>query len=110
MNYKVTMTGHENMTLLTDEYQKALKYYTSLLARLQRENDHHQDVTLFRKDQDYFKVMDRRYQFEEQKGKCQVCGCHWYKACAGGCSWVKPELCSKCAEKGVTHELSWPLK
>ena len=31
--------------------------------------------------------------------KCRVCGCTNYHACAGGCYWVEPDLCSKCADK-----------
>lgn len=27
---------------------------------------------------------------------CKECGCSWENACPGGCSWVKPELCSSC--------------
>lgn len=32
-------------------------------------------------------------------GICQVCGCTWAKACAGGCKWAnrKRTLCSACA-------------
>lgn len=32
-------------------------------------------------------------------GTCRVCGCTNVKACPGGCHWVEPDLCSKCAEK-----------
>lgn len=28
---------------------------------------------------------------------CKVCGCTWTRACAGGCYWVAPGLCSACA-------------
>lgn len=35
--------------------------------------------------------------FDEQK--CRVCGCTDDYACPGGCYWVEPDLCSKCAEK-----------
>jgi hypothetical protein len=27
---------------------------------------------------------------------CRVCGCTQHAACAGGCFWVEPELCSSC--------------
>ena len=27
---------------------------------------------------------------------CKVCGCTDLNACPGGCSWVEPDLCSKC--------------
>ena len=30
-------------------------------------------------------------------GKCRVCGCIDDQACEGGCTWVEPDLCSKCA-------------
>lgn len=29
--------------------------------------------------------------------RCRVCGCTDDNACPGGCSWVEPDLCSKCA-------------
>jgi nucleoside 2-deoxyribosyltransferase len=31
---------------------------------------------------------------------CRVCGCTQDNACSGGCSWVKPDLCSCCADRG----------
>lgn len=31
--------------------------------------------------------------------KCRVCGCTWDHACPGGCYWVEPDLCSRCAER-----------
>lgn len=30
--------------------------------------------------------------------QCRVCGCLELAACAGGCSWVEPDLCSRCVE------------
>lgn len=30
---------------------------------------------------------------------CRVCGCTDDHACPGGCYWVKPDLCSRCAEE-----------
>lgn len=33
--------------------------------------------------------------------ECIFCGCTDDNACEGGCSWVLPGLCSKCAEKLV---------
>jgi hypothetical protein len=39
-----------------------------------------------------------------QTQKCKICGCTDGQACEGGCSWVKFDLCSACAEKGTqTH-------
>jgi hypothetical protein len=32
---------------------------------------------------------------------CWKCGCVENRACLGGCYWVKPGLCSQCAEKAV---------
>ncbi|BDP44889.1 hypothetical protein DAETH_48580 (plasmid) [Deinococcus aetherius] len=29
---------------------------------------------------------------------CRVCGCSNTWACEGGCWWVRPDLCSSCAE------------
>lgn len=28
---------------------------------------------------------------------CEKCGCTEERACPGGCSWVRPGLCSRCA-------------
>lgn len=28
--------------------------------------------------------------------KCRKCGCTNSRACPGGCSWVAPNLCSRC--------------
>jgi hypothetical protein len=30
---------------------------------------------------------------------CRECGCSVTKACAGGCYWVEPDLCSVCEAK-----------
>ncbi len=36
---------------------------------------------------------------------CRVCGCTWFTACPGGCSWAEPDLCSACAgKKGAAQE------
>ena len=29
--------------------------------------------------------------------KCRICGCTAITPCPGGCSWVEPDLCSRCA-------------
>lgn len=29
--------------------------------------------------------------------RCRVCGCTDERACPGGCEWVEPDLCSRCA-------------
>jgi hypothetical protein len=31
--------------------------------------------------------------------QCRICGCTDAEACAGGCSWSQPEICSTCAER-----------
>jgi hypothetical protein len=31
--------------------------------------------------------------------KCRVCGCTDARACEGGCSWVRDDLCSRCEGK-----------
>lgn len=36
--------------------------------------------------------------------KCRVCGCTDERACLGGCYWVEPELCSRCADKETKRE------
>ncbi len=28
--------------------------------------------------------------------RCRICGCSDGRACAGGCWWVEPDLCSAC--------------
>lgn len=33
---------------------------------------------------------------------CKVCGCTDHFACAGGCAWYAPGLCSKCAPATLT--------
>lgn len=35
---------------------------------------------------------------------CRVCGCTDDNACPGGCYWVKPDLCSACAQAGKEHQ------
>ncbi len=30
---------------------------------------------------------------------CKVCGCTDEEACAGGCSWAQPAICSTCADR-----------
>lgn len=30
---------------------------------------------------------------------CRVCGCNDTHACEGGCSWVAPNICSRCGSK-----------
>lgn len=34
----------------------------------------------------------------ENEQICRVCGCTQENACDGGCWWVEPDLCSRCAE------------
>jgi hypothetical protein len=31
------------------------------------------------------------------EGRCVACGCTEHAACAGGCAWYEPGLCTKCA-------------
>jgi hypothetical protein len=39
-----------------------------------------------------------RAQWEAAKeGRCVVCGCTELRACAGGCAWREPGLCTSCA-------------
>lgn len=33
--------------------------------------------------------------------RCRGCGCSDHDACPGGCSWIEPDLCSRCA--GINH-------
>ncbi|GBF35432.1 chromosome partitioning protein ParB [Desulfocucumis palustris] len=34
-------------------------------------------------------------------GTCRVCGCTDDAACPGGCYWVEPDLCSRCAGENI---------
>lgn len=36
---------------------------------------------------------------QNEKMKCMVCGCTYDHACPGGCAWIAPNLCSKCADR-----------
>ena len=38
---------------------------------------------------------------ELKEKTCRICGCTDSKACEGGCSWVLPEICSKCVTETV---------
>lgn len=29
--------------------------------------------------------------------RCSICGCTDHRACDGGCFWVLPNICSRCA-------------
>ncbi len=44
-------------------------------------------------------VDERAETVDEDEQKCRVCGCTDDMACPGGCYWVEPDLCSRCAEK-----------
>jgi len=33
--------------------------------------------------------------------KCKFCGCTDSRACRGGCSWTRPEVCSQCADAAI---------
>jgi hypothetical protein len=98
--YKVEIENSPEKTLITEDYAKAQNHYMMAMKVLEHKNDFTTNVMLFRKDGNTRYIMrDQRYQFEEQKGQCRVCGCSWYKACAGGCYWVEPGLCSCCDDK-----------
>ena len=32
------------------------------------------------------------------EGRCRLCGCTDEEACADGCFWAEPDLCSVCAK------------
>jgi hypothetical protein len=36
---------------------------------------------------------------EAQQPSCRICACTQERACAGGCSWAEPDLCSRCVGK-----------
>jgi hypothetical protein len=37
--------------------------------------------------------------WSENQMVCEICGCTDDRACPGGCSWVRPGLCSQCVGK-----------
>ncbi|MDB6111409.1 MAG: hypothetical protein JWR69_3159 [Pedosphaera sp.] len=39
----------------------------------------------------------RRHAREYINRRCRKCGCTLTHACAGGCYWLEPNLCSACA-------------
>ncbi|MCL6599810.1 MAG: hypothetical protein K6T81_13905 [Alicyclobacillus macrosporangiidus] len=43
---------------------------------------------------------------EPEEPKCRVCGCTESRACEGGCYWVEPDLCSRCAAAELEGEKS----
>ncbi len=46
-------------------------------------------------------VKDDQYEGNDElfvEQKCRICGCTDNNACDGGCYWVEPDLCSRCAE------------
>jgi hypothetical protein len=40
--------------------------------------------------------------------RCRVCGCTEERACPGGCTWVRPDLCSACSNLHVI-QFTMPL-
>lgn len=46
----------------------------------------------------YNPAFPRLIRFDDSRRFCRACGCTDHRACAGGCSWVAPDLCSKCQE------------
>ena len=47
---------------------------------------------------------------KNKKGlKCTICGCTQEKACAGGCYWIKPGLCSNHALKQQPEKHGIPV-
>ncbi len=49
-------------------------------------------------DGEYWGCWQRYFtELTENEAVCRVCGCTQYNACDGGCYWVEPDLCSKCA-------------
>ena len=36
---------------------------------------------------------------------CRCCGCNDFQPCPGGCYWVQPDLCSRCAEEEGAAEM-----
>lgn len=37
----------------------------------------------------------------DESQKCRECGCTFSRGCAGGCSWIEPDLCSSCAQDEI---------
>lgn len=42
----------------------------------------------------------------DETQKCRRCGCTWRNACAGGCHWVSPNLCSACVDSTDSPEVT----
>lgn len=42
---------------------------------------------------------------QKEKMKCMFCGCTADNACPDGCSWIAPNLCSKCADRAKGNDL-----
>lgn len=40
----------------------------------------------------------------DEEPACQVCGCTDAQACEGGCMWVTPTLCSRCAQADTEED------
>ena len=51
-------------------------------------------------------VDERAETVDEDEQKCRVCGCTDDMACPGGCYWVEPDLCSRCAERMRREDVS----
>ncbi len=43
-------------------------------------------------------------------GVCRECECTTEAPCPGGCSWVEPDLCSRCAGEDLDDELDGDLE
>ena len=58
----------------------------------------------YRGRQGLFEVPDELLEGQrfEELPCCRKCGCTDLRACAGGCSWIEDDLCSRCAgDKGA---------
>lgn len=42
---------------------------------------------------------------QKEKMKCMFCGCTADHACAGGCSWAAPNVCSRCTDRLKGNDL-----
>jgi hypothetical protein len=42
------------------------------------------------------KPKPKKIDYNDPRRECRVCGCTNARACPGGCSWIEPDLCSKC--------------
>ncbi len=49
--------------------------------------------------------MVTRRRAPKKEPACRICGCTENHACAGGCYWVEPDVCSECQPMALLTQL-----